>query len=149
MAFLESPFDDLQRVDAPMTKTRVSLRLISGETSPEQMFIALEVAADHTWHRGERRPRTALVETNNGYEFVSDGSGELSIEEQASSLLCRLDPVADRIRALGCDAVQLTCVVYAAQVPAICFSSSVIEKLGRLGGSIDVDLYIVEEDREE
>lgn len=127
-----------------MEKVQVCLRLMSDKNSPEQIFANLGVPADHSWRKGDRRGRTSLVERENGYEFRSDQPSEMSLEEQASVLLCRLDPIAKKIRALGCDQVQLACVVYSSSVPSIHFPSSVVEKLGFLGASIDVDLYVAE-----
>jgi hypothetical protein len=132
-----------------MGKMHVCLRLMSGEKSPEQIFVELGVPADNSWRKGDRRGKTTLVEKENGYEFHSDRPGEIPLEEQADFLLCRLDPIAEKIRALGCDHVQLTCIVYASQVPSIHFSSSAIERLSRLGASIDVDLYVAEGNWEE
>jgi Domain of unknown function (DUF4279) len=127
-----------------MGKMHVYLRLMSGEKSPEQIFAELGVPADNSWRKGERRKRTNLVEEENGYEFHSNQPDEVSLEEQAYVLLCRLDPIAEKIRALGCDHVQLTCIVYASQMPSIHFSSSAIAKLSQLGASIDVDMYVAE-----
>ena len=127
-----------------MVKTYVSLRLMSSSKSPEQMFLELEVPADHSWRKGERRKKASVVARENGYEFRLDQPGEMSLEEQTDLLLARVDPISDRIRTLGCDVVQLACVLYASQMPAICFSSSVIAKLARLSASIDVDLYVEE-----
>lgn len=127
-----------------MGKTFVSMRLTSDEKSPEQIFAALGVPADKSWRKGDRRENTILIEKENGYEFRSNEPGEMAIEEQTCALLCRLDPIAEKIRTLRCDHVQLTCVVYSLAVPSVHFSASLIEKISRLGASIDIDLYITE-----
>ena len=117
---------------------------MSEHKSPEQIGEELGVPADKSWHKGDHRPKTGLLEKENGYEFQATPAMDVSLEEQTDALLRRLDPIAEKIRALRCDHVQLTCVVYASEVPSIHFPSSVIERLSRLGASIDVDLYIAE-----
>jgi Domain of unknown function (DUF4279) len=132
-----------------MGKVHVSLRLLSGEKSPDQIFVELGVPADNSWRTGERRGKTSLIEKENGYEFRSGQPGDISLEEQVHSLLHRLEPIASKVRSIGCEVVQLTCVVYASRMPSIHFSSSAIEMLDRLGASIDVDLYVEEGNWEE
>lgn len=127
-----------------MKKTCVSLRLMSDQKSPEQIGEELGVPADNSWYKGARRKGTALVEKENGYEFQALLATDAPIEEQVDVLLLRLDPIIEKIRALRCDRVQLTCIVYASEVPSIRFPPSAIEILGRMGASIDVDLYIAE-----
>ena len=127
-----------------MQKTHVSLRLTSDNKSPEQLFAELGVPAEKSWRKGDRREKTALIEQENGYEFRADPLEGMSFEDQADVLLRRLDPIAEKIRGLGCDHVQLTCVVYASRVPAIHFSRSALEKMSRFGASLDVDLYLAE-----
>ena len=132
-----------------MGKVHVSLRLMSDAKSPDQIFVELGVPADNSWRKGDRRGKTSLIEKENGYEFRSDQPGDISLEEQVHSLLHRLAPIASKIRAIGCEDVQLTCVVYALRMPSINFSSSAIDILSRLGASIDVDLYVEEGNWEE
>ncbi|WP_437575487.1 DUF4279 domain-containing protein [Sorangium sp. So ce887] len=127
-----------------MKKTCVSLRLMSDQMSPEQIGEELGAPADNSWHKGARRKETGLIEKENGYEFQALLDTDAPLEEQIDILLRRLDPIIEKIRALRCDHVQLTCAVYASEVPSIWFPPSVIERLGRMGASIDVDLYIAE-----
>jgi hypothetical protein len=96
-----------------------------------------------SWRRGDRRAGSSVVERENGYEFLAKGQPEASIDEQATALLARLEPIVERIPLGAYDFVQLTCVVYSASPPAINFSAEVVAKLGRLGASIDVDLYLM------
>jgi hypothetical protein len=126
-----------------MEKALVSLRLTGDSKLPAQLFAELGVHPDKTWRKGDPRGGTTLVEQENGCEFRAHPSGA-SLEEQADSLLRRLGPIAEKIHELQCEHVQLTCIVYAAQVPAIHFSRSTLEKLSHLGASLDVDLYIAE-----
>jgi hypothetical protein len=127
-----------------MQRMQVSLRLTSGLMSPEQMSEELGIVADRIWRKGERRGATNIVEKENGCEFrAATATGE-SLEEQADILLRRLNPIADKVRAMRCDDVQLTCAMYASEVPALHFSAATIQALSRLGASIDVDLYVSE-----
>lgn len=127
-----------------MEKTYVSLRLTSDQKSPEQIGEELGVPADQSWHKGDRRRKTNLIEKENGYEFRTAPATDVSLEAQIDTLLHRLAPIIEKIRTLQCDHVQLTCAVYASEVPSIHFPPSVIEKLNQLGASIDIDLYIAE-----
>jgi hypothetical protein len=126
-----------------MTRAFVSLRLMSGTKSPEQLFTELGVPADKIWHKGDRRGRTSLIEQENGYEFTS-ADENISLEEQVGALTDRLAPIVDTIRRSGCEHVQLTCALYATTMPPIHFPASVVDTLGRLGASIDIDLYVAE-----
>jgi hypothetical protein len=42
--------------------------------------------------------------------------------------------------------VEISCVIYANAAPALNFDKSVVDKLARLGASLDIDLYILEKD---
>jgi hypothetical protein len=122
----------------------ISLRLGSRTKAPEIFLAELGMPADKSWRLGDRRGNTRLTERENGYEFIAEANPNASIDEQAAALLVRLDPVLDRIAQNAYDFVQLVCVVYSPSPPALNFPSDVIRKLGQIGASIDVDMYLVE-----
>jgi Domain of unknown function (DUF4279) len=129
-----------------MKKTIISLRLMSESLKPEQLAVGMVATIDASWRKGERRGKTALPHAENGVEFrsLADGSGD--IEDQLHLLMERIRPDAERIRGLGCDSVQLSIAVYDPSPPGYCLEPALIELLGYLGASIDIDQYLVDDD---
>jgi hypothetical protein len=62
-------------------------------------------------------------------------------------LLALLESRAEAIKAMSATCiVEISCVIYANAAPALNFDKSVVDKLARLGASLDIDLYILEKD---
>jgi hypothetical protein len=117
---------------------------MSDDKTPEQLSAALGIPADRSWRKGERRSEVSPISKEHGYEFRAGPPDGASLEEQVSIVLARTEAAAERIGAMQGVSVELSCAVYSERVPAIHFTSSMIEKLHRLRAAIDVDLYIAE-----
>jgi hypothetical protein len=130
----------------PMTEdTIVRVKIISSDRTPEMITDALGVPCDDCWHSGEVRTHTIITEKDNGWLLHSGLPKSASLEEHIAALLNILAPYREKIRSLSCkDTVELSCVIYAARPPALNFASSIINQLGELGASLDIDLYLTE-----
>ena len=117
---------------------------MSLEQSPEQIAASVGMRPDRTWTMGARRGDSLLIEKENGCEYASHLPPESALDDHVHALLSRVQPIAKNIAQLGCDCVQLTCIIYSADAPYVGFSRETISALHELGASIDVDLYIVE-----
>ncbi len=83
-----------------------------------------------------------MKETAHGWELGSGLSTSAGLEEHIKALLNRLEGRAEPVGLLSATAdVELSCVVYADSAPALNFEKSVIDRLARLGASLDIDLY--------
>ena len=54
---------------------------------------------------------------------------ESPLDDHVRALLSRVQPIAKDIAELGCDAVQLTCIIYSKDAPYVGFSRETISVL--------------------
>ena len=127
----------------------VRLRITSLSRTPEQVTEATGIPCDSSWRIGDKRAKTVIEEKKNGWVLNSALPRSESLETHVERLLERLAPHLDKIRRFSQeDSVELSCVVYAAEPPALNFSRSVIDRLSRLGASLDIDLYLMDDDQD-
>jgi hypothetical protein len=128
-----------------MDRAYVRLRLMSKTLTPEQVTQRLGMEPDHSWHAGDVRPHTTLIEREHGWELRAHLPQTARLEDQIDDLLSRLPTgLCERIKLLGLDGVQLSCAVYSTSVPSLNFSFSTLRILCDLGASLDLDLYVTE-----
>jgi hypothetical protein len=121
----------------------VRLKIASSRHTPEIITRALGLSSDRSWRVGDKRPHTIIEEKNNGWIINSGRPKATSLEEQVQALLDRVDQCKGAIKVLSRDAsVEFSCVVYADTAPALNFSADIIDRLGQLGASLDIDLYL-------
>ena len=128
-------------------KTIVRLKIVSSNLTPKEISAAIGLRCNKSWRPGDRRGRTIIRETTNGWILNSGLTEASSLEEQISHLLNRLEPSAEKLRALSeQESVELSCVIYASASPALNFSKSTIDQISRIGASLDIDLYLIPDD---
>lgn len=128
-----------------MKRTLVSLRLMSDTLEPEFLAAGLSTTVDARWRKGDQRANELLTHAENGVEIQAPGGGKGDLDEQLGLLMERVRPDVEHIRGLGCDSVQLAVIVYDSRPAGYHFDPEMIELLGRMGASIDVDQYLVDE----
>ena len=124
----------------------VSLDVESTEIAPDRLAVMIGLEADRSWRVGDKRGKSQIRETTNGWSVSSGLDEGASLEDHMAALLQRLQPVADRISKLPSEtAVELSCAVYADDPPALAFSPKVVEQMAVLKAGLDIDLYIMGE----
>ena len=122
----------------------VRLKILSSLRSPEEITKLIGISPDKSWHIGDARPKTTISEKQHGCLFNSRLPKTASLEAHIEALLSLLLPHAESIRSLSSeDTVEFSCVIYASTAPALYFDKEIIMKIGRLGASLDVDLFLM------
>jgi hypothetical protein len=102
---------------------------------------------DQHWRIGDTRWKSIIVEKNNGWVLNSGLPESSSLEDHINALLERVASGSDRIRSLSEVAeVELSCVVYGEHMPALNFAPRVVHRIAQLGASLDIDLYISDDE---
>ena len=130
-----------------MQETIVRLEVLSTDQSPDQITATVGLSYDHCWYIGDKRAHTIIKEEKNGWVLGSGLPKTAALEEHIEALFSMLDTRTDAVKSLTTKSeVVVSCVVYADTPPALYFDETVINRLARLGASLDVDLYINESD---
>jgi hypothetical protein len=125
-------------------KAIVRLKIKSITRSPEEITEMLGIQSDFSWHRGDKRAHTIILEKDNGWVLGSSLPDSDSLEQHINSLLARISACSNKIKLLSEDeSLELSCVLYASEMPALNFSREVIHSICSIGASLDVDVYIV------
>lgn len=128
-----------------MQETIVRLKVLSPNRTPSQLTDIIGIPCDSCWRIGDTRTHTIIKEETNGWILNSGLPRSAALEEHVDALLRLLDSRADSIRSLSPAAnVELSCVIYAEELPAISFDASIIGRLARLGVGLDIDVYLVD-----
>lgn len=128
-----------------MQETIVRLKVLSPDRTPEQITEALGVPCDSCWRVGDKRVHTIIKETTNGWVLDSKLPSTAILEAHIDALLGVINARVDSVRYLATTSeVVLSCVIYADTAPALYFDNVAIEKLARLGASLDIDLFVHE-----
>lgn len=123
----------------------VRLRITSLDRTPEEITTLVGLMCDRSWHIGDKRSKTVISEITNGWILNSGLPKSASLETHIQELLERLTPHASKIQTLSHQAsVELSIVVYASTPPALNFDKTVIRLLSQLGASLDIDLYVTD-----
>lgn len=125
-------------------ETLVRLKITSATYTPGAITSATGLQCDKSWHAGDTRKPTTIVEKDNGWILNSGLSEAASLDEHMESLLGMIEPAKEVIRSFSAtDSVELSIVIYAPSPPALNFPYSIINRAAELGASIDIDLYII------
>ena len=128
-------------------ETIVRLKVLSTLHTPEEISQTLGLDCDKSWCKGDKRAKTVIVEKNNGWVLDSGLPRSAPLEAHIENLLGRLSPHAEKIEKLSRDNdVELSCVIYAASPPPLNFAKTIVHQLGKMGASLDIDLYVMGED---
>jgi hypothetical protein len=125
----------------------VRLRILSAVNTPEEITRLIGLESERSWHVGDKRGKTQIVEPSNGW-LITSGIGETaSLEEHVQALSDRIAPVSARIAALAEDAtIEVSCAIYAEHPPALSFAASCLQRLADIKAGLDIDLYITGDD---
>jgi len=123
----------------------VRLMILSETQTPEQITALIGLASDKSWRVGETRPKTTMVEKNNGWVVDSQMPRSSALSCQVTRLLDRLSPFRRQIRKLArYEKTVFSCVVYSDRRPPLVFSKKDIFGIAGLGAALDIDVYLVE-----
>jgi hypothetical protein len=123
----------------------VRLKILSVIRTPEQITKLLGVSPDKSWHIGDRRSKTIIVEKSHGWVIHSGLPKTASLEAHIQALFSLLSPHVGSIKELSVeDTVEFSIVIYALTPPALYFEKGVIETIALYGASFDIDLYLIE-----
>lgn len=102
---------------------------------------------ERSWHIGDQRPKTRIMEKENGWLLSSGLEESASLEEHLAALLEKLQPISGRIASVASIAnIELSCAIYSETQPALSFGSDVIREVANLRASLDVDIYVIGSD---
>lgn len=122
----------------------VRLRVLSKNLTPEEISEVIGMGCDSSWRIGDFRRHTTIREKENGWVLDSRLDPTIPLEEHIRALLARISDRSERIRGLAAaNSVELSCAVYAKDVPALNFDNLLIRQIAVLGAGLDVDLYLV------
>lgn len=126
----------------------ISLDVESMEIPPDQLAAMIGLEADRSWRVGDKRGKTQIRETTNGWSVSSGLDERASLDDHMVALLDRLQPVAERIAQLqGKAASEICCAIYADDPPVLAFSPTVVQQMANLKAGLDIDLYITGDER--
>lgn len=126
------------------TRVFVSIDVESDCMTPEQMAVMIGLEADRSWRIGDKRGKSQILQTTNGWSVSSGLDEGDSLDEHLGSLLRRLQPVASGIARLsGQASIEISCAVYAEKPPALAFPPHLVQQLAALKTGLDIDLYIM------
>jgi len=122
----------------------VRLKIISDYLQPEQISSVVGITCDASWKTGDFRHGTTIKEKNSGWILNSRLAKNNDLELHIYDLLERILPYRDNIKLLSeKNVVEVSCVVYSSEIPALYFGKEIISKIGEINASFDIDLYIL------
>jgi hypothetical protein len=126
------------------TRVFVSMDVESERMTSEQIAEMIGLEADRSWRIGDKRGRSQILETTNGWSVSSGLDEGANLDDHIAALLKRVQPVAGGIARLsGQVSVEISCAVYAVRPPALAFPPRVVQQLADLKTGLDIDLYII------
>lgn len=126
-------------------KNLIRLVIVSDSIDPDELERKIGMTADKRWAKGDLRSHTTIREQMSGWMITAETNASVAMDVAIEKLLTRITPVFERISELQGCSKQLSVVAYCAQPPALNFAAVTIAKVAKLGASLDVDLYFVEE----
>ena len=125
-------------------ETIIRLKIISTNRTPEMISEAIALECDNSWHIGDVRKHTTIIEKNNGWILHSGLPKNASMKEHIEALWRKLKSAIVPIRHLSMtDTVELSCVIYSSSIPALFFDNPIINRLAELGAGLDAAPQIV------
>ncbi len=125
----------------------VQLAILSKTLEPESIENTIGLKADRIWKLGEIRKPTILKEKENGWLLESSSESYFDLESHLDFLQKRLSGFEKKIKNLvnkGDYEIQVSCIFYCKEVPALNFENRQINWLNSLGASLDIDVIIID-----
>jgi hypothetical protein len=113
---------------------------------PDQISDAIGIEGDEIWSAGDKRPKTELVEIENGLIAKSKLDKCLDLETHIESMMKNFSSLEEKFTNFSvmpdCE-IQLSCVIYSNGAPPLNFERHITRWIGIIGASLDIDVYIV------
>ncbi len=130
----------------PKEQTAVRFKISSASLSPQDLEARLGLTPDDSWKAGTARGAFGAVEKLHGFVLDSALPVTQALDAHVKAMLKRLSPYAQKIGALGADAlVEFVCTVHRERGPRLKFERDDLRWLGVMGARLDVDVFIVAE----
>lgn len=125
----------------------VYLRLLSDNSSPEEVLNVVKVPSVKSWKKGEKNQSTKMLYKENGWEIKSNLDDEINVVEKIADVLSLIEPYRKEINILKESwSIGVACVIYYDEsLPPLNFDSSLLKQIGEVGASLDIDVYNIEE----
>jgi hypothetical protein len=126
-----------------MDEVIVELRITSDILDSSRISELVGTQFDKCWTKGDSRFGTKVQESNHGCCLSSGLPRSAPLNVQLHTLLDRTISLRSGIKALDARcAVEISCVIYSDQEPALTFSPDTVAAIAALGAGFDIDLYI-------
>ena len=120
----------------------VRLKILSNTITPEALTDHIGIECDRSWHIGDKRGKTQILEPSHGWELTSGKNENASLEEHLDGLLVRTSHISSRLAALPQDVViEVSCAIYSKHPPELCFGANYVQQLATIRAGLDIDLY--------
>ena len=128
----------------------VRLIIADEACSPAEITKQTGLVPSRTWHRGDNRPKTALVERDNGWQLESPLPKSSPLVQHFDYILSTIEPGCRQLKQFTKRHESvLACAVYFDDhepMPEIHLDHTVIARLADLNLSVDIDLYCIGEE---
>lgn len=122
----------------------VRLKILFEKDNVSQIEKLTRLKFDRIWMKGDKRPNSNIIENSDGCILNSGISVNEPLEQHLNALLLSLHDSASIIKSLSKNnTVEISCAIYADDIPAFYFDRKVVEGIASLGASLDIDFYLL------
>ncbi|MDO8444572.1 MAG: DUF4279 domain-containing protein [Deltaproteobacteria bacterium] len=130
------------------TENFVRLIIISDLLEPEQIDDITGMKCDKSWRKNDFRAKSIIREKNFGWMLESNLERTDDIELHIENIFQRLEGHIEKVKSLSeRNIVKLSLAIYSEDIPALYFNKETIFRLSTLGAALDIDLYLIGEER--
>lgn len=128
----------------------VRLKIVSEKLTSDDIELAVGCQGTRKWDKGDIRPKTKILEKNNGWQFEKEYQAQEEIEIQkyvidfllgfSTEIKENIASVEDQTEAL------ISCIIYTGsdKIPSLYINKEIMKEIVFLGADFDIDLYIFE-----
>lgn len=125
-------------------KIFVRLKILFEKDDVDQIEKLTHLKFDRIWKKGDIRPNTKIIEKWDGCILSSGISVDEPLEQHLRNLLLSLRDAVSTIKNISeNNTVEISCAIYADDIPAFYFDRTVMEGIASLGASLDIDFYLL------
>jgi hypothetical protein len=127
-------------------KSHLSLIIVDEDMNPKYVTFYTGISPSRVWNKGDLRPKTQLLEKDNGWELKSPLPVESPLVDHVNGLLSIIEPAKRKFREITESHYSLlSCAVYFGEErPEIYFDKNLLKKLSDLNLGLDIDLYCLD-----
>lgn len=122
----------------------IKLVATSNCLSSKQIIDALNILGERVWNAGDRRGNTEILEPESGWTISSTAEKSLDVDVHIRNIMVLVRGLEGNFKEFsetpGCE-IQISCAIYDDGAPSLNFSKTIIDWIGRLGASLDIDIY--------